>query len=368
MKWGSQEVLHLFWTYMLTEEVATRLKSNQLCWLCYAGTRKTQNKLFWMIEALLDISVSRKGVGAISLAEIEVFFLPDNFITIVVVIVQLPSRVWLCKLMDYSRLGSPVLLHLRQIAQMHVHWVGQWCYLTISSSATPSLFLQSFPASGCFPMGQLFSSGGQSVGASASVLPMNVQCWFPLGLTSLISLLFKGLARFFSSTIRKHQFFDGSTFFMVQLSHLYITTGKTIALTIRTFVSKVMSLLCKMLSRFVIAFLPRSKRLLISWLQSPSAVILEPKKKKSLTISTFSPYVCHEAMRLNAMILVLLMLSFKQAYSPSSLPSSRHSLVPLQFLPVEWFHLHIWGCWYFSCFLFVIHVVWHFARCTLHVS
>ena len=279
MNWGSQEVLCLFWTYMLTEEVVTHLKSNQLCWLCYAGTRKTQNKLFWMIEALLDISVSRKGVGAISLAEIEVFFLPDNFITVVVVIVQLLSRVQLCKLMDCRRLGSPVLLHLGQFAQIHVHWVGQWCYLTISSSATPPLFLQSFPASGCFPMGQLFSSGGQSVGASASVLPMNVQCWFPLGLTSLISLLFKGLSRFFSSTtIRKHQFFGGSTFFMVQLSHLYLTTGKTIALTIWTFVSKVMSLLCKMLSRFVIAFLPRSKRLLISWLQSHLQWFWSPRK------------------------------------------------------------------------------------------
>ena len=78
------------------------------------------------------------------------------------------------------------------------------------------------------------------------------------------------------------------------------------------------SLLCKMLSRFVIAFLPRSKCLLISWLQSPFAVILEPKKIKSLTVSTFSPYVCHEATGLDAMILVWLMLSLKQGYSPSS--------------------------------------------------
>ena len=78
-------------------------------------------------------------------------------------------------------------------------------------------------------------------------------------------------------------------FFMVQLSHLYMTTGKTIALTLRTFVSKVMSLLCNMLSRFVIAFLPRSKHLLISWLQSQSIVILEPPKIKSLTVSIFPP-------------------------------------------------------------------------------
>ena len=91
---------------------------------------------------------------------------------------------------------------------------------------------------------------------------------------------------------------------MVQLSHLYMTTGKTIALTRWTFVGKVMSLLFSMLSRLVIAFLPRSKHLLISWLQLPSAVILEPKKIKSVTVSIDSPSICHEAMGLDAMILV----------------------------------------------------------------
>ena len=83
---------------------------------------------------------------------------------------------------------------------------------------------------------------------------------------------------------------------MVQLSHPYMTTGKTIALTIWTFVSKVMSLLFNMLSRFVMAFLPRSKHLLISWFQSPSTVILEPKKIKSVTVSIVSPSICHEVM------------------------------------------------------------------------
>ena len=90
---------------------------------------------------------------------------------------------------------------------------------------------------------------------------------------------------------------------MVQLSHAYMTTGKTIALTRRTFVGKVMFLLFNMLFRFVIAFLPRSKHLLISWLQSPSAVILEPKKIKSVTVSIVSPSICHEVMGLDAMIL-----------------------------------------------------------------
>ena len=89
---------------------------------------------------------------------------------------------------------------------------------------------------------------------------------------------------------------------MVQLSHPYMTTGKTIALTRRIFVSKEMSLLFNMLSRLVVAFLPRSKHILISWLQSPSAVILEPKKIKSLTVYIVSPYICHDVMGLDAMI------------------------------------------------------------------
>ena len=95
-----------------------------------------------------------------------------------------------------------------------------------------------------------------------------------------------------------------SAFFIVQLSHPYVTTGKTIALIRWNFVSKVMSLLFNMLSRLVIAFLPRSKRLLISWVQSPSAVILEPPKIKSVSVSTVSPSICHEVQGLDTMIFV----------------------------------------------------------------
>ena len=95
-----------------------------------------------------------------------------------------------------------------------------------------------------------------------------------------------------------------STFFIVQLSHPYMTIGKTIALTRQTFVGKVMSLLFNMLSRLVITFLPRSKRLLIPWLQSPAALILEPRKIKSVTVSTVSPSICYVVMTLDAMILV----------------------------------------------------------------
>ena len=105
-----------------------------------------------------------------------------------------------------------------------------------------------------------------------------------------------------------------SAFFIVQLSHPYMTTGKTIALTRQTFVGKVMSLLYNMLSRLVIAFLPRSKCLLISWLQSASAVILEPPKIKSATFPTVSPSISHEVVGPDAMILVFLKLSFKPVF------------------------------------------------------
>ena len=101
-----------------------------------------------------------------------------------------------------------------------------------------------------------------------------------------------------------------SAFFTVQLSHPYMTTGKTIALTRQTFVGKVMSLSFNMLSRLVIAFLPRSKHLLISWLQSPSTVILEPPKIKSVTVSTVSPSICREVMGPDALILDFLNVEF----------------------------------------------------------
>ena len=102
----------------------------------------------------------------------------------------------------------------------------------------------------------------------------------------------------------KASIFLCSAFFIVQISHPYMTTGKTIALTRWTFVGKVMSLLFNMLSRLVITFLTRSKHLLISWLQSPSAVILEPKKIKLATVSTVSPYIFHEVMGLDTMIFI----------------------------------------------------------------
>ena len=139
-------------------------------------------------------------------------------------------------------------------------------------------------------MSQLFASGGQSIGASASVLPMNIQDLFPLGMSGLNSLLSKGLSK---SLLQQHSskasVLQCSAFFMLQLSHQYMPTRKAIALTIQTFVCKVMSLLFNTLSRFVIAFLPRTKLVLISWLQSLSTLILELKKMKSVTVYTFFP-------------------------------------------------------------------------------
>ena len=121
-----------------------------------------------------------------------------------------------------------------------------------------------------------------------------------------------------------------------------MTTGKTIVLTRWTFVNKVMSLLFNMLSRLVIAFLPRSKCLLISWLHSPSVAILKPKKIKSVTVSIVSPFICHEVMGLDAMIFVFWILSSKPAFALSSFTFIRRIFSSSLLLPQVWCHLHIW--------------------------
>ena len=162
-------------------------------------------------------------------------------------------------------------------------------------------------------MSCLFASRGRSIGPSAlaSVFPMNIQGEFPLGLTGFISLQSEGLSRVYSSiTIQRHQFFNAQVSLLPN-SHICTWLLETTTLTVCTFVGKVMSLLFNMLSRFVIAFLPRSRHLLLLWLQSPSAVILEPKKIKSVIASTFSPIRLSwsDGIRCND-----LMLSFKSAF------------------------------------------------------
>ena len=146
-----------------------------------------------------------------------------------------------------------------------------------------------------------------------------------------------------------------SAFFIVQLSHPYLTTGKTIPLTRQTFVDKVMSLLFNMLSKLVTTFLPRNKHLLISWLQSPSAAILEPPKVKSLTVSIVSPYICNEVMEPDAMILVFWMLSFKPGFSLSSFTFIKRLFSSLDLVKI---HCHLtycktlWKKWKFSFNIF----------------
>ena len=151
-------------------------------------------------------------------------------------------------------------------------------------------------------MSQFFASRGQSIGISVSASPSNEYSGLISFMMDWLDLLavqetLKSLLQHHSS---KASILQRSALFIIQLSHPYTTTGKTIALSRQTFVGKVMSLLIYMLSRLVIAFLPRSKHLLISWLQSPSALTLEPKKIKSVTISIVSPSICHEVMRPDA--------------------------------------------------------------------
>ena len=187
--------------------------------------------------------------------------------------------------------------------------LSRWYHPTISSSVV-LLFLPPsiLPSTRVFSDESVLASGGQSIGSfSFSISPSNEHS----GLISfrrdwLDLLAVQGILK---SLLQHHSLkvsvLQCSAFFMVQLSHTYMTTRKTIALTRWTFVGKVMSLLFDMLSRVVIAFLPRSKRLWISWLQSPSAVILEPKKIKPVTVSPVSPSICHEVMGPDAMIFFL---------------------------------------------------------------
>ena len=200
---------------------------------------------------------------------------------------------------------------------------------------------------------------------------MNIQDWFPLGLTGQIFLQSKDSQESSQCHNSKASVLWCLALFMLQLSYLYMTTGKTIALTIRTFAGKGILLLFNILSESVIAFLPRSERLLISWLQSLAVVILEPKKRKFVTASTFSPSVCYEVMGPYAVILVFEWWDLSQIFHSPLSPSKRGSLVPLHFMPLEWYHLHMWGCWCFSWqswFHLELHPAQHFIWGDLHRS
>ena len=150
-------------------------------------------------------------------------------------------------------------------------------------------------------MSRLFTSGGQSIGSSSMSLSSEYSVLISLRFDWFYLLAVQGTLK---SLLQHHNLkasiLQCSAFFMVCLSHPYVTTGKTVALTVQTFVGKVMSLL----SRFVIAFFPTSKHLLISWLQSPSIVVLEHKKIKSVMVSIVSPSISHEVLEPDALILV----------------------------------------------------------------
>ena len=217
-------------------------------------------------------------------------------------------------------------------------------------------------------MSQLFTSGGQSIGASASVLPMNIKGWLPLEFTGLISAVQGTLKSLLQHHNLKTSVLWCSAFFMIQFLYPYITT--IIALTRWIFASKVMSLLFNALMSFAIVFLLRSKCLLISWLQSPSAVILKPKKKKSATVSMFSPSICHEVMGPDT-ILVFWMLSFMPVFSLSSFTFIKRvfsSSLLSAIRVVSSVYLSLLTLLQKSWFQFVLHPAWHFTGCTLNVS
>ena len=223
---------------------------------------------------------------------------------------RLYTQKWNCCVMC-SVAKSCLTLHLSPGVSQNSCPLSPWCYLTISSSATPFSFcLQSFPASGSFPMSWLFTPGNQCIEASTSAnSPSNEYSgliWFRIDWFELIAV--QGTLK---SLLLHHDLkvsvLQHSDFFVVQLSHPYMNTGKkNIALTTRMFVGKVMSLLFNILSKFVIAFLPKSKCLLIARLESPSTVILEPKKIKSVPAYTFSSSVCHEVMGPDAITLIFI--------------------------------------------------------------
>ena len=236
------------------------------------------------------------------------------------------SCLGLCNPMDCSTLGFPVLHYLPGFAQTHAHWVND---------AIPCHHLLLLPS--IFPIIRVFSF------SSELALPMRWLKYWSFSFSISFSNEYSGLTFFridwfvllavqgtVMSLLQHHSSKASlpqcSSFFMVQLSDPYMTTEKTIALTRQTFVRKVMSLLFNTLSRFVTAFLPRSKHLLILWLQSSSSVILAPKKIKSVIVSIVSPSICHEVVGLDSKIFVFECWVLSQLFHSLRSLSSRGSL------------------------------------------
>ena len=206
--------------------------------------------------------------------------------------------------MDCSTPSFHVLHLLLELAQSHVLSVGDvipspilCCTFRLHPPIIPSIRVFSNGSALCirWPKYWSFSFSNSLSNEYSGLISFRIH--------SLISLLSKGLSRVLQHHSLKASILYHSSFFMVQLSHLYMATGKILALTIQTFHGKVF-MPFNILSRLVIAFILSSKCLLISWLQSPSAVILEPKKTKSLTVPIVSPPICHEVMGLDVMIFI----------------------------------------------------------------
>ena len=227
----------------------------------------------------------------------------------IAVVVQLPSRVWLFVIpwtaaghASLSLTMSWSLPNFMSIASvMPCSHLILRCPLLLRPSIFPSIreFSNELSVRIRWPEYWRFSFSISPSSEYSGLISLKID-WFDL---LAIQGTFRSLPQHHSS---KALILWSSAFFMVQLSQPYVTTGKSIALTLQTFVSRVMSLLFNTLSRFVISFLPRSNCLLISWLQLPFTVILEPKKRKSVTTYTFSPAICHAVMGPDAMILVFL--------------------------------------------------------------
>ena len=208
-----------------------------------------------------------------------------------------------------ARQASFILYHLPEFAQIHVHWVSD--AIPLSHPLLPLLLPSIFPSIRVFSNEPTLHQEAKYWNYIFSISPSNeyselISFWINWFVLLAVQGTLKSLLQHHNS---KASLLQRSAFFMVQLSHLYMTMGKTTGLTRQTSVGKMMSLLFNMLCKFVRAFLPRSKHLLISWLQSPSAVILE-LKKKNVTVSTFSSSICHEVTGLDAMILVFLNATF----------------------------------------------------------
>ena len=264
--------------------------------------------------------------------------------------------------LKWSTSAFPALHCLPEFAQTHVRWVSD----AIQQShplPPPSLLVLNLSQHEGLLESALCIRWPKYWSFSFSISLSNEYSGLISSRIDLFELAIQGTCR---SLLQHHSskvsILQCSAFFIVQLSHVHMATGKTIALTKWAFAGKVMSLLFNTLSRLFVIFLPWSKCLLSLWLHSPSTVILEPKKIKSVTISALSPIICHKVMGLDVMIFVFWMLSFEPTFSHFLSSSSRDFLVPLGFNPLEWYHVRIWGCWYFSWqswFQVVIHPSWH---------